>query len=260
MEAATMSKTLNLVERLLARGRKFQQLGLEQEAARCWDRLAGLSQLPPEVAREAQTQLAEIHLDRGRFARARRHLSAALLSQPGNSHFHYLLAKAIEADDRGDRNRALHHYRQAIDLDPEQPHYLCRFGLLALELGQTEDGLKSLRRALELAPDDPEVVSRVADGLRQEDAEEARAVVRAALFRNPRHARFHKIWSDFHFDCLREEQQRRRVAIPVQEGPTLLPFVRPEPAVTGPQRLRRDPPSRPARPHFPVSHSRKKHA
>jgi tetratricopeptide (TPR) repeat protein len=253
-----MSMTLNLVERLASQGRKYQQLGLEQEAAQCWTRLSGLAGLPAELAREAQSCLGEFHLQRRRYTRARRHLSAALAQQPGNAHFHYLLGSAFEADGKGDSARALTYYRRAIQISPEEPQYLCAFGLLALEMGDDdEEGIAALRHALELAPDDAEIMEQVVEGIEQTDREEARRILRSAMFRHPRDARFQKLWSDFHFRCLHADQKRERHDYPEQTGPVLLPFVRPDGDVA---HVRRDAPSRPGRPHFHMQRSGKKHA
>ena len=251
-----MSRTLKLVEHLAAQGRKYQQRGLVAQASRAWNRLIGMRDLPQPLAEEAQKRLAEIHLERRHYARARRNLTAALTHQPDNPHYHYLLATAIEADDRCDPERALTHYRQAVHLDPGQTKYLCSLGLLALELRYSEEGLACLRRALSLAPDDFDVIRKVVEGLQEENPEEAKEILRLCRFRHARDARFTKLWSDFHFHCLRAEQARRRRAIPEQNGPTLLPFLRVE---TG-DKTRRDSPSRPARPHFIVPRPDKKHA
>jgi tetratricopeptide (TPR) repeat protein len=247
------------VERLASLGRKYQELGLEHEAVRCWTRLSGLAGVPAEVAREAQSYLGEFHLDRRRYKSARRHLVAALAQEPGNANFHHLMAAALEAGGKGDRQRALTHYRRAVELEPEEPIYLCGFGLLALEIGDDdEEGLTALRRALELAPDDAEIIGQAVEGIEQSDREEARKILRLALFRHPRDARFRKRWSDFHFRCLHADQARWRPVYPEQNGPMLLPFVRPVPADT--PHVRRDAPSRPARPHFHLRASDKKHA
>jgi len=254
-----MSMTLNLVERLACQGRKYQELGLEHEAARCWTRLGGLAGVSAELAREAQTSLGEIHLQRGRYRRARRHLTAALTQQPGSAHHHYLLAAAIEGDAKGDRHQALTHYRRAIELEPEEPEYLCAFGLLALDIGDDEEeGASALCRALQLAPDDVEIIEQVVEGIGQTNQEEARRILRAAMFRHPRDRHLRKLWSDFHFRCLHIAQNRGRHAYPEQAGPVLLPFVRPVAPET--PNVRRDAPSRPARPHFHLMTTDKKHA
>jgi tetratricopeptide (TPR) repeat protein len=251
-----MSRTLNLVEHLAARGRKYQERGLLPQASRTWSKLAGLRDLPGAIAEEAQKSLAEIHLDCRRYARARRTLTAALTHQPDNAHYHFLLASAIEVDERCDPEKALTHYRQAVQLDAGRPKYLCSLGLLALDLGYIEEGLDCLRRALALAPDDFDVISKVVEGFQEENPEEAKEILRLARFRHARDARFTKLWSDFHFHCLRVEQARKQKNIPEQEGPTLLPFVR----VEGGNKVRRDSPSRPARPHIFIPRPDKKHA
>jgi tetratricopeptide (TPR) repeat protein len=252
-----MSRTLNLAERLLARGRNFQELGRRQDALHILGRLAGFRHLPAAVAEETQVRLAEIWLARRKYRRARRHLTAALVHQPACPRYHYLMGAALAGDPKGDRQRAAHHYRQALQLDPKQPDRLSEFGLLALQLGQTDEGFECLRRAVELAPADPSVVSRLVEGLRSEGRiDEARRALQAALFRNPRDARFRQLWNDFQFQQLRreQEQERRRDLLANEtDGPTLLPFVRPAPGTVpfqqGKKRVRRDGPSAPAPPH-----------
>lgn len=239
-----MSTTLNLAQRLLAMGQNYQQLGRNHDALRYLGCLAGFRDLEPEVAERTQISLAEIYLARRHYHKARRHLTAALAQQPDNARYHYLMAIAWAADDKGDRQRAADHYRQSLRLDPEQPIGLSEFGLLALEIGQTEEGLQCLFRAVELAPHDPLVVGRLAEGLIQEDRiAEARQTLQAALFHNNRDPRFRKLWNDFQFQQL-QQQQRRRFADDAADsedrGPTLLPFVRVSPqasVVLGPAKI-----------------------
>ena len=87
-----MSMTLNLVDRLLARGRHFQQLGRDHDAIDTLGRLSRFASLPAEVAEETQARLAEIHLRGNRPRKARRHLTAALVHQPTNARYHLLLS------------------------------------------------------------------------------------------------------------------------------------------------------------------------
>ncbi len=264
-----MSKTLNLSERLLARGRKLQRLGLYLEALRVLTRLSGLGGLPAAVAEETHKRLAEIQLRRRKYARARRHLAAALSQQPGNPHYHYLMAGAIAADRKCDPNRAAAYYRRCLELDPQQPRYLCDFGLSVLCLGQRAEGLKALRRAFELAPDDPRIAAKVAEGLRQEgEIEEARTTLRIAQFRNPGNACFGKLWSDLQFQVLWDQQQQARPGhgSADDDTPTLLPFVRPvpapEPAPPPGRVVRRDAAARLNSPHLaqPTRLPDRKHA
>lgn len=265
-----MSRTLKLVDRLLARGRHYQDLGCEHDAFLLLRRLAGFRELPAAVAEETQARLADIQMRRQKYFSARRHLTAALVHRPDCPRYHYQMALALDTDTRGDLERAAEHYRHALRLDPDQPRCLADFGLLALRLDRTAEGLAALRRAAELAADDPVVVGKLLDGLWQADhPEEARQALRAALFRNPRDGRFRKLWSDFHFRQLREHQEaarRRRTADADAEGPMLLPFLRPVPSSpTTPvarKILRRDAPTALPPPHLPrpARRSDQKHA
>ena len=245
--------------RLMERGRHLQALGLAREALQLWNRVADMKSLPPALAEEAQSRLGEMQLERGKHARARRHLAAALAHQPANAHYHFLLAQAIEEDPKGDLEKALEHYRRALHGDPDQPQYLGAFGRLAIDLGKGAEGAQALRRAAKLAPDDADVILLVLDGLGETQPDEALAILRLALFRNPRAARFRKLWSDFHFQRLRADQEAKRAPLP-QDSATLLPFMVPATGDNRPPRWRRHPSSSPGRPHFTLPFSDKKHA
>jgi Flp pilus assembly protein TadD len=251
-----MSMTLKLVDRLLALARNYQQVGRELEALHVLYRLSRIRELPAAVAEETQARLGEIQLRRGRYRRARRHLTAALLYQPHNARYHFLMAKALDADEkRGDPTRAAEHYRKSLEIDPHQPQCLRDYGRLALRLGDAAAGLKALRRAVELEPHDPEVVADLVDGLQQAGRqEEVPGVLQAAQFRNRHDRRFRQLWQDYQFDRLREAQaaQRADQVEAEEDEPVLLPFVRPAevPALmSGPKLLRQDAAARPAAPH-----------
>jgi tetratricopeptide (TPR) repeat protein len=253
-----MSPTLNLVDHLLALARKYQDLGQTQHALGVLTRLNGFRELPGPAAEEAQVRLAQIHLQRRRYARARRCLAAVLKHNPDRANYQFLMATACQAENRGDLQRAAGHYRQALELDDSQVKCLLEAGALSIRLGRTDEGLRRLRRAAELAPDDPQVIARLARGLRQcGQGDEARRVLRAALFRNPRAPRFRRLWHDHQFQQLRQEQERgrldrQRLANRTDE-PVLLPFVRPAgvkaqpPAL--PEGVRLDGPGTVAGPH-----------
>lgn len=264
-----MSTTLNLADRLLAMGRKFQDLGREHDALHYLGQLTDLRELTPEVSEESKHRLAEILLKSGRCIRARRHLSALLVQRPDSARYHYMMAGALNGDEKADPRRAAEHFRKSLRLDPKQPKCQGELGLLLLRLGQTEEGLTHLRQALELAPDDPEVLDRLTEGLRQEgETEEARNLLRAALFRHPRDGRFRKLWNDFHFNLLRQEQlaSRQDATVDITSAPRILPFVRPEPTQEAELRagkiIRHDTASAPQPPHTtrPSRLPSKKHA
>lgn len=262
-----MSRTLNLADLLLARGRHLQQLGRSHDALTVFGQLAGLRELPADVAEETQVHLAEIHLGRHEYARARRHLAAALVYQPDNARYHYLMATALNADEQPDLQRAAEHYRRSLALDPHQPRCLTEFGRLALCLGQEEEGVAALRQAAELAPDDVDVLEAVAEGLCDAGAsEDALRLVRTALFRHRGDAGFQRLWDGFRFRRLHEEQELSRrwaTAFAAESRPMVLPFVRPDPAPQpqGSRRVRRDGPARLLPPHLrPVGIPGQKHA
>jgi len=257
-----MSTTLNLVDRLLARGRHFQQLGRDHDALHLLGKLAGYRELPATVAEETQARLAEINLRCQRPRKARRHLTAALAHQPANPRYHYLMACAVDADRRGDPERALEHYRRSLELDPNQADCASEYGLLAVRQGQSEEGLRHLLRAVELDDNEPEHLRRLVKGLcllRRHD--EARKVLHEAMFRHARDRRFRRLWDDFQFDQLRQAQEAERLTREEgetrQAGPTILPFVRPARPTSQtsatPTIIRRDGPQPKRPPHAPNS-------
>jgi len=253
-----MSTTLNLADCLYAKARNLHELGREQDALHIFCRLANLRQLPATIAEETQARLAEIHLERGSYQQARRHLVAALQQQPASAHYHYLLAVAFESDEAADLERAAASYRRALHLEPDDPRCLCGLGLLALRLGLMEEGLKCLRQAAALTPDDPVTLEQVVRGLcTASRADEGRSLLRAALFRNPRDAHIRKLWNDFQYQELHKEQETARqtaAALAQDDEPVLLPFVRlasgVTPARSSRKRARRDAASATPGPHF----------
>src|SRR5262245_37011245 len=121
MEAAPMSTTLNLLDVLLARGRNFASHGNGTEATRILERLASFRSLPPALAEETQSELADLAFARRDYKNARRHLSAALARSPENADYHYRMAVAIEEDAEVDDRRAGVYYRRALALEPANP-------------------------------------------------------------------------------------------------------------------------------------------
>src|SRR5262249_3166668 len=227
-----MSTTLNLVDSILARGRHLQNLGRDRDALHLLGRLASFRELPTNVAEETQARLAELQRRLEHPRKARRHLTAALAHQPDSARYHHLLARAVEADRRGDPERALHHYRRSLELDPHQADCASEAGLLAVRQGQVEEGLRNLRRAVELNGNDPECVRRLVKGVcLWRSPDEARQAWRAVLSRNARYRRFRRLWDDFQFNQLLREQEVERVVREGDQqadaGPTILPFVRP---------------------------------
>jgi tetratricopeptide (TPR) repeat protein len=251
-----MSMTLNLVDRLLSRARRLRSLGRTHDALSLFERLAAFGELPGPVAEATQVHLAELQLRRRRFRQARRHLAAALQHRPESARYHHLMARAVAGGPNADSGRALEHYRRSLAIAPDRPRCLCACGRLALHLGRRDEALTCLRRAAELAPDDPAVIGRAADGLRRANqTDEARALLRAARFRNPRDLRFRQLWDVAQFQELRQEQELARLGNGQveEDGPVLLPFLRLTdgdlPAAAGRQVVRHDPPAPLPPPH-----------
>jgi Tfp pilus assembly protein PilF len=262
-----MSTTLNLIDHLLLLGRRYQELGRLRDASRLLTRLTAFRELPGEAAEEAQVRLAELCLKRRHFARARRHLTVALRHQPDSARYHHLMATAVLAEDRGDLDRAADHYRRSLALDDTQALCRAEYGLLAVRLGHAEEGIAQLRRAAEQAPDDADVIARAAKGLRLAvRPDEARDVLRAALFRHPKAPRFRKLWHEFQYQQLRRRQRTRRTGRAAGDaeeiGPVLLPFVRPVGEEGPAADVRRDRPATVSPPHLPgrTWHSDQRHA
>src|SRR5260370_5297554 len=158
---------------------------------------------------------------------------------------------ACQEEDRGNLEWAKEPLRRPLELDATSVPCVVDFGRLAIRVGRHEEGLALLRKAAELAPDDPNVTAKLVKGLRHlGKPDEARAEVRAALFRNPRDPRFRRLWNEYQFRELRQNQQARRheAQDEASDTPVLLPFVRPEASELPPQ-VRRDGPATVSPPH-----------
>lgn len=212
-----MIHKLNLVTELLNHGRRLHECGQFTQAARTLKKLVAFRDLPADIAEEAQSRLADIQFRQGQFVRARRHLRAALAHQPNNADYCHRLAVALDEDPHADPLRALNHFKRCLKLEPKNPHYWCDFAYASINADLKEQGLKALRKAHRLAPDDAEVLSIVVHGLNNEGCqEEARQLLKAARFRNPRDCRFKGLWNRFQFDILfkRQQQQQQQAATP----------------------------------------------
>jgi Tfp pilus assembly protein PilF len=254
-----MSRTLNFVDCLLARGRQYQEQGCTNAALNLLTRVSGLRTLTAETAIEVHARLAELHLRNGEYGQARRHLAVALAAKPRSAELHYCMALAFDQDEESDPQEACHHYRTSLKIEPNQPNCLSDFGLLILSFGETDEGLKALRKAVKLAPDDPEILGKLIEGLCELDqTDEARKTLQAARFRNSHDDRFRQLWTDFQYQQLYAGQDSVREAhwrYPTEEQPRVLPFVRPARRKTSRvakgKVIRQDGPSTPAPPHRP---------
>ena len=242
-----MSRTLNFAQHLWDMGQNLQKLGQADKAFRLFDRLASLTELPDDISEDASLRLAEMHLEAGRYKKARRKLAAFLTIRPDHAQAHYLMSCACEEDDTCAPERALKHYRRCAKLDPDNAGYWCDLGEFALYLGDKAQGLRALRRAGKLAADDSTILGQVAKGLLAEgETEEASKLLRTAMFRNSQDKRFREVWAQHQLQILHNKQQKAKQTWYVTTpGSMILPFNRPTPQKTlsGGKRVRHDGPS-----------------
>ena len=142
------------------------------------------------------------------------------------------MAVAVEADQKADAQRTVTHYRCSLRLDPEQPACLAELGLLLLRLGQAEEGLGGTCAGRRNCPGRRGTMGKLVEGLRLTNrADEARSVLRAALFRNPRDARFRRLSFQLPQELRKQQDASRRsreaAAATEEHEPVLLPFLRP---------------------------------
>src|SRR5262249_13658446 len=117
-------RTLKFIDGLTARARDLHSAGFIHEATRLLQRLAGFRALPAAQAQEVHRRLGEIRLQRGQYAKARRHLAAAVAHQPFHADAHHLLASATQCDEKANPHDALEHLRRAVECEPENANYL----------------------------------------------------------------------------------------------------------------------------------------
>jgi tetratricopeptide (TPR) repeat protein len=222
-----MSKTLNLIDILLRRARTCHELGLHDQAKDLFERLATYRSLPAEVAEETQLRLAELCEAEDDSFKERQHLTCALAQQPNNPEYHYRLAKAYGADSEAHDAKALPHLKAAIRIDPENARYLAEFGCVSIRLGQTEQGLRQLKKAHHLDGDDLGVLEQYADALVDADqSDEARTVLKTAMFRHSSDRRYRDLFRDFQFRLVADDQKSKATIPFPDDEPVLLPFVK----------------------------------
>lgn len=264
-----MSRMLNLVDQLRSRAQKLQTLGLHHDAEQTYRHLSTFRELPPAVAEETQAQLGELELERQAYARARRHFACALLHHPENARYHHGMALALDLDEASDATAARRHYEQALSAAPDDAEILCDYGLWCVNAGEEETGLAALRRAAERALDRPEILGKVVEGFcAAGQAAEARHLLEVARFPNRGRLEFERLWSDFEFQQLQEQQGSHVAAnplLPCRPRSAVLPFARPEAegaGGTGERRVQIDRPAGKAPAHRPRRHRRtgRKHA
>jgi tetratricopeptide (TPR) repeat protein len=234
-----MSHTLNLVDGLLKAARNLQELGRRQAAVNLLERLAGFRNLPPAVAEEAHSRLADLYAHEEHFKQARRHLTIAITYRPQHAAYHHRMACWIEADPNAAIDRAGRYYRCAVRAEPDNAEYWLDYGAYLLATGRTPPGRRALRRAFELASDNAEHVGSIAAVLRDAELwDEARQMLRRAVFQSGRDRRFRALWQQHQFEqlCERQRIDADQVAPRPVNRTAILPFLRTD-APAGPMQI-----------------------
>lgn len=214
------SATLNFQEQLLERARLLDHCGFLRESTSLYSQLM---QLDPETSSE---KIADLLLRRGKYTRARRHLTAAISRLPNQASLFFLMAQAILNDEKCQQDRAERFLRRAVELAPKNAEYRAELGQYLLDMNQVETGLEELRHAVELAPDQFEVVEKAVSGFWEEgETDEARSLLQRSLFRNREDRRFTMFWERFEFEAAREEREVNPGLHVIREtGPRILKF------------------------------------
>jgi tetratricopeptide (TPR) repeat protein len=224
-----MSHTLNLVAGLLSAARNLADLGRDQSAVELLQRLGAFRDLAPRIAEEVHRRLADLHAARDQYKDARRHLTIAITYAPHEGSYHHRMGRWIEADPDATSHRAARYYRCAVSCDPDNADYWADYGTHLLTVGRIRAGHRVLCRAFDLASHDPEHVGRIAGALRAAELwDEARQLLRRAVFQSGRDRRFRALWQQHQFEQLSERHAVDAVPpAPRREAqPVVLAFVR----------------------------------
>jgi Flp pilus assembly protein TadD len=254
-----MSRTLNLVDRLVTLAHTHHHRGRTVSALRLLRKLSDFPDLPAQAGPTTLVRLATLLLHLRHFRKARRHLLAALVRRPGDARAHALLGYALSQDPRVEPGRALRHYRQALRLDPARPRWRAAYGRLLVKAGRVADGLAELHRAAAESPDDLCLLGRWVAALNGAGrSNEAERALQTACFRHSRNPRFQALRDRLRFREVRRRQTAvRKFSESASAPPVILPFLRPVAPTAARPRVRRggrilrcDQAARPA-PHLP---------
>jgi predicted Zn-dependent protease len=204
------------------------------------------SDIPPEFAARVHRVAATHYLNTEQFRRARQHLRVLSRLNPDCAATQFDLGHAFEADPNGCDRRAAKRYFKAVKLNASEPKYRAALGRALVRINNVKSGVKVLCKAAAAAPADPDVLSVVAEGLREAgQASMAFELLSKARFLSPNSQAIQQLWQRARFDMAREDQ--RKIAPPEspQFGPRVVPFIR----LHGENETRHDVASKPT-PHF----------
>lgn len=248
-----MNPSINLLERLLAQGRRLLDMGRRIDARRRLEKLLAFAEVTEAQRVEAHRMLGEIYADAQCFRKARRHLVAALGLNPNSAEIHFQLALTLDLDPDIEPKRAAKHFRKALENKPDEARYWSGYGQICLRLGKDKAAYGAFIAAADLAPNEIDIIDEIADGLCfLSREEEARSVLMAARFRLGHAADLERLWNRFRFLELHRKQQAARRSKELAEGAAVILRFVPAKETSEPKGesgiLRYDRPSRPA-PH-----------
>lgn len=226
-----MSRMLTLIHSGWMAARSMARKGQRTTALAQLTRLLSRPDLPSPMAADARRLAAELLIESEDYAKARRHLRAAVALEPCCARTHYLFGLAHEGDPLGDDRQAALRFRKAAELAPDNRVYRAAFGRAAVRAGCAKTGVRALLAAAEAGPDDLDVLRVVVEGLIEAGrVRAARSVLAKARFLRPGSQELCRLWDRLRFETARVNQRTARSvqdARRAKEGELLLlPFVR----------------------------------
>jgi hypothetical protein len=210
-----MSRTLTLIPAGWDDVRAVAERGGRAGALGHLERVLALPTVPAALAATGHTLAAELALDLGRFALARRHARAArevgTTDDATRASLCFLIGRAWEDDPDGCDRRAAVAFKKAVALDPTRAAYRAHFGRAAARCGKVHGGAREMCAAADDAPGDLAVVRVAVQGLieaGQTDA--ARRVVVRARFLSPGCGELAALAQRVNFEAARRTQRAAR--------------------------------------------------
>jgi tetratricopeptide (TPR) repeat protein len=180
--------------------------------------------LPRHEQMLAYRLLGSLHLNAGRYAKARRAFRAAIQRQPNDAQNYYLLGLAHENDSYGSLDKAAKRLREAVQLDENNATFWAALARVSIRVGRRKLAKRAILRAAKLAPTDVEVLTVLKDTLLEAGwSMTLWRIATQARFLAGRNAAVVAFWNEVRFDLARLGQSR------FAGGPTspkVLPYVR----------------------------------
>lgn len=204
-----------------------------------------------------QTHLAELEMELGHFAQARRHLQIAMTQKPKDARPHYLMGTSYELDENKSAEQALPYYRQAVKLANDQPQYSLALGRTYLILGKAPLALRQWLSGAAIDLNDLACLEAYFELLVQlANPTKVRQQLQRLSFGRYRNPAFQKLRRkvEFHLASQAQVQHQELRIYLADEEPALLPFPERPRVTTSPTAegmiLRMDGPSQ-SKPHIP---------